>query len=177
MRWKCWPVVVVIAMCLIGCSSPTSVNKTKDGGKQAEEEIKLAFAALQTAIKAKDADKIWDLLAKDRQDDADAEAKAVKEAFGKLDAGAKTDFAKKLELSEKELADINGRLYVKSAAFYKGETDEMPGSKLDKVVVSGESATVHYTEDGGKGEKEKRSVVHEKGQWRFALPIPKAKVD
>ena len=67
---------------------------------------------------------------------------------------------------------MNGKIYVKSKSFYTGEVDELPDSKVDKVVLTGSSGIVHYTEE--KGDKEKLPVVREQGQWKFAVPVPKA---
>jgi hypothetical protein len=115
------------------------------------------------------------LLAKDTQGDTERESKAVKEAYGKLAEGDKPAYEKKVELSSKELSEMTGKLYVKSSTFFTGETAEMPDSQWDKVVATGEStATVHYIEDNGKGQRETRSVTREDGQWKFVLPVSKA---
>ncbi len=127
---------------------------------------------MQEALDEKDADRIWNLLAKDSRDDADREAKAVKEAFSKLTDKEKARFAKRVGLSVKEMTEITGKLYVKSNSFFTGKADELSDCDLNKVVVAGESATVHYTEE--KGDKEKIPVVREQGQWKFAVPVAKA---
>jgi len=165
-------VSLICAISLVGCNPPAAKDKPADASKKSEEEIKTAFATLQAAIKAKDADKIWSLLAKDSQDDTDREAKAVKEAFSKLAEKDKPEYEKKVGLSAKELTEMTGKLYVKSKSFFTGKADEIPDSKLDKVVVAGESGTVHYIEDDG--DKEKLVVVREQGQWKFAVPVAKA---
>jgi hypothetical protein len=183
----CLVASIVIAASVVGCNPPAPANKSaskSDAGKttaptnadkKSEEEIKKAFEALLAAIKAKDVDKIWGLLAKDSQGDTEREAKAVKEAYAKLAEKDKPAYEKKVGLSAKELSEMTGKLYVKSNPFFTGETAEMPDSKFDKVMVTGEStAKVHYTEDEGKGGSEIRSVTREDGQWKFILPISKA---
>jgi hypothetical protein len=164
MRWI-YAVAFVGAVSLVGCNPPAP---------KSEEEIKTAFTALQAAIKAKDVDKIWSLLAQDTQGDTEREGKAVKEAFGKLADKDKPEYEKKVGLSANELTEMTGKLYVKSSTFFTGETGEMPGSKFDKVVLTGEIAKVHYIEDDGKGDREIRNVFREDGLWKFVLPVPKA---
>lgn len=180
MRLSSTALLIVALACFIGCN--TSPNKpggpsgkSGDSSKKTEDQIKESFASLQAAIKAKDADKVWNLLAKDTQDDCDREGKAVKETFSKIPDGEKAGYEKKVGLSAKEMTEMTGKLYAKSSTFYTGETAEMPGSKLDKVgLITDSTAAVHYIEDDGKGEKEKRSVVLEDGKWKFVLPISKA---
>jgi hypothetical protein len=172
MRWKSFALSIVFVGILIGCNQPGPAKKGEDTAKKGEEEIKAGFASLQSAIKAKDADKIWSMLAQDSRADTEREAKATKEAFAKLDDKDKAGFEKKIGLASAAINGIDGKLYVKSNFFFSGEVDEMPDSKLDKVVMSGESATVHYTEE--KGGKEKLPVVREEGKWKFAVPVPKA---
>lgn len=163
MRMKLLSVGIVIAVCLIGCTS--------DNAKKSEEQVKEAFKALQTAIKEKDADKTWNLLDKDSQSDAEREAEASKEAYGKLADKDKADYEKRLNLTDKELADMTGKLYVKSELFYK-KHHEIPGSKVDKVSVTGETGILYSIEEDG--DKVNFPVVRDKGQWKFSLKFLKA---
>src|SRR6516225_145167 len=146
MRMKLLSLGIVFAACLIGCNSglPTK-DKSGDDPNKAEEQVKEAFKALQMAIKGKDADKIWNLLDKDSQSDAEREAKAAKEVYGKLGDKDKTDYEKRLKLTGKELADMTGKLYVKSERFYK-KHHEIPDSQLEKVSVSGDTASLNFIE-------------------------------
>ena len=177
MRWQILAVNVLFSASLIGCGSSTPANKpvaTKpvESAKDNDEQIKQAFGNLQAAIKAKDGDKVWGLMAKDARDDAEREAKVMKESFGKLTGDDKAGYEKKVGLSAAELAAITGKAYVKSKTFYSGEVDELPDSKMDKIVMTGDTGILHYIEE--KGDKEKLPVVREEGQWRFAVPVPKA---
>ena len=164
MRMKLLSLGIVFAACLIGC-------QPGDDPKKAEEQVKEAFKALQTAIKEKDADKIWNLLDKDSQSDAEREAGAAKEAYGKLADKDKADYEKRLKLTDKELAHMTGKLYVKSEVFYK-KHHEIPDSKIDKVSVTGETGILYSIEEDG--DKVNFPVVRDKGQWKFSLKIPKA---
>jgi hypothetical protein len=162
---------ILFAACLIGCTPPSQKEKPGDDAKKPEDQVKQAFASLQAAIKAKDADKIWDLLDKDSQSDAEREAKAASKAHSQLADKDKVDYEKRLDLTGKELAGMNGKLCVKSDVFY-GKHHEVPDSKIDKVSVDGETGTLYYIEDDG--DKGNFPLVREKGQWRFSLVIPKA---
>ena len=162
MRMKLLFLLIILGGCVVGCTPG-------GGAKKGEDEIKQAFAALQTSIKAKDADKIWDLLDKDSQADADREAKAVKEGFGKTADKDKPAFEEKLELNGKELADMTGKLYLKSKRFY-AKYHEIPGSKLDKINITGDAAKINYIE--ADFDDVKMSAVREKGQWKFIMPMP-----
>jgi hypothetical protein len=136
-----------------------------------EDEIRKAFTSLQKAIKAKDGDKIWGLIDTDSQADANRAAKAVQSAFSKAGDKDKADFAKKYGLTVKELADMNGKLFLKSERF-NTRWHEVPGSKFLDVKVKGDSAKMTYLEEDG--DKEKFSLVRQKGEWRFTIPMPKA---
>jgi hypothetical protein len=172
MRMRLVPLSILFVACLIGCTPTPSEPPKKSGGDAKQDaEVAQAFKALQAAIKAKDADKIWDLLAKESQADADREAKVVKDAFGKTSDKEKAEYEKRLELTGKELADITGKLYVKSRRFY-GKHHEIPDSKVEKITVTGDSGTVKYIEEDG--DKITQEVVREQGKWKFVMQIPKA---
>src|SRR5262249_31087832 len=127
-----------------------------------------AFTALQKAIKARDAEAIWKLADSDSQSDAERAAKAVKAAFGK--AKDKSEFEKKYGLSAKELADMTGKLFIKSNRFH-GKYYEVPDSKVESVMVKGDTGRLTYLEEDG--DKLKFSLVRQKGQWKFTIPMPK----
>ena len=134
-----------------------------------EDDVRQAFGSLQKAIKARDPEMIWAMIDGDSQSDANRAAKAVQSAFTK--AGDKAELAKKYGLTAKELADMNGKLFIKSNRFH-GKYYEVPGSKLDTVKVKGDTAKLTYIEEDG--DKEKFSLVRQKGQWKFVVPMPKA---
>jgi hypothetical protein len=179
MRWK---FVVLSFWCtafLAACNQPAAKDKGGDADKKSEKgksekEVEKAFADLQAAIKAKDVDKIWGLLSKDSHADTEREAKAVKAAYEKMAEKDKPDYEMKIGLSAKDIADMTGKTYVKSKTFFTKEVAELVDSKFDKAELSGESGKVHYTEDDGKGQKEKMSIAREEGQWKFTVDLPKA---
>jgi hypothetical protein len=139
---------------------------------QDEVQAKGTFLALQKALKAKDADKIWELLDTDSQADAERVAKALKAAYAKADAKGKAEQEKKLGLSAAELSALTGRLFLKSNRFISATIEEIPGSKFERVTVKGDRATVNYTEDDG--DKETLKLNREKGKWKVSLRPPRA---
>jgi hypothetical protein len=166
-------VALIALTSLGGCNRPApnqpdGANKNEAGDA---EEIRTAFDALQEALDEGDPDKIWSLLAKESRDDAEREAKAVQQAFSKLSGKEKAKFAKKLGLSAREITAMTGKLYVKSDEFFTDEMEELSDCDVDRIVMAGESGTLHYT---GKRGKEMLTVVREQGQWRFAVPVAKA---
>ena len=137
-----------------------------------EDDIRQTFAQLQKALKARDGDKIWALIDSDSQSDADRAAKAVQNAFAKAGANDKADYEKKYGLTDKELAAMTGKLFLKSSRFH-GKYHEVPGSKIESVKVKADTARLNYIEDDGDKEKLAANRAA-KGQWKFILPMPKA---
>jgi hypothetical protein len=154
---------IVLAGILAGCSGPAT------GGKD-EEAVRAAFVALQGAIKEKDAEKIWAILDKDSQADAERVAKAVREAFAKATAEEKTKSEKELGLKGDELAALKGVDFLKTKRFL-GKYDEIAGSKIDKVTAQGDTGTVNYTEPDN--DKEKLTFSKQGGSWKVSLAMPR----
>src|SRR5436305_15192810 len=105
--------------CLASCSPDSPAGPKKD-----EEELKQAFASLQEALKAKDADKIWALLDADSQADAERQAAAVRDAYAKADKAGREEMEKSLGLGGKELEALKGVGYLKTKRFL-GKHDEI----------------------------------------------------
>jgi hypothetical protein len=150
----------------VGCSKTAQVSSSGEEGP-----VREAFTALQGAFKSRDADKLWQLLDSESQADAERAAKAVQAAYAKADAKEKSELDKGLGLPGDELAGLTGVGFLKTKRFH-GKYDELSESKIDKVTVQGDKATVGYTE--ADGDKEKVSLVRQGGQWKVALPMPKA---
>jgi hypothetical protein len=153
--------------CFAGCKSNEAAQTS--GGNE-EKQVRETFDSFQKALKSKDADKIWALIDKDSQADAEREAKGVREAFAKLDDTAKKAQEKELGLTGAELAALKGPGFLKTRRFL-GKYDEVPGSKTDKIEVKGDKAVVNYVETDG--DKEKFSLVREEGKWKLTVPMPK----
>jgi hypothetical protein len=133
-----------------------------------EDDIRQAFVSLQKAIKARDSERIWELIDSDSQSDAERAAKAVRTAYAKQ--SDKSDFEKRYGLTAKELGGFNGKLFIKSNRF-QGKYHEVPGSKLESIKIKGDTGRLIYIEEDG--DKEKFALARQKGQWKFIIPMPK----
>ena len=153
----------------LGCS-----KSDRSAGQPAGNEegaVRQAVTEFQAAFKHHDVDKLWSLLDSESQADAERAAKAIQGAYSKATPEQKVEREKALGLSGAELGALTGSSFLKTKRFY-GKYDELADSKIDKVTVQGDEATVAYTEPDG--DKEKLALVREAGQWKLTLPMPKA---
>lgn len=160
------PLAGLVICCAWGCAKPTNVSS---GGSEAP--VRETFTAVQTALKARDVDQLWKLLDHESQADAERAAKAIQGNIAKADAPEKSAQATALGLPAEQLAGLDGKGFLKTKRFH-GKYDELSESKIDKVTVQGDKATVAYTEPDG--DKEKVNLVRQDGQWKIALPMPQA---
>src|SRR5262249_48959655 len=135
-----------------------------------EGPVRQAFTALQDALKAKEADKLWDMLDADSQAEAERAANAIQTAYAKANAKEKAEQEKSLGLPGAELAGLTGKGFLKTKRF-QGKYDEIPESKVDKVSVQEDKATLNYVEPDG--DREKLTLVRHEGQWKISLRMPK----
>jgi hypothetical protein len=136
-----------------------------------EETVRETFTAFQKALKDCDADRLWGLLDADSRADAERAAKAVQAAYAKAGAAEKAELEKGLGLSGAELARLTGTTFLKTNRF-QGKYFEVPDSKIDKVSVKGDKATLTYVENDG--DKEKFTLIRTDGTWKLSVPMPKA---
>jgi hypothetical protein len=162
LRWKGFLCVALI----VGCSEPAEQKLLND-----DAPVRAKFAELQSAIKARDADKLWSLLDSKSRADAERAAKAIQAAYAKATDDEKTKQEKALGLAGKALAGLTGKGYLKTNRFHS-KYHEVPDSSIERVVVEGETATVYYLEDDG--DKEKIILVRQDGEWKVWLTMPKA---
>src|SRR5262245_8243568 len=158
-RRTAWPFALGL-LCLV----PASLYA---GGEDAK--VRAAFVAFQKALKAGDAAAIWKLLDAESQEAAARTAKALQAAYAKANAEKKARLEKAMGLSGAELAKLTGEGFLKTKRFL-GKYDEVPGSEVDRVVVEGDRATVHYVE--ADGDKESFRLTRQGGQWKLAVPMP-----
>ena len=150
------------------------------GGKSGPEG---AFKEFQTAVKAKDSDKAWNLLSKSSQSMMDGMAKGMTDEFKKLDdlpeqvkKLAMEKVAKETGLSTADLKSIDGKklfgLAMKNPKVSKGEgsIEEFGSATLEGVKVEGDKAS-GTVKMGNKTEP--ISFVKESGSWKVTLPAPK----
>src|SRR5262249_22182310 len=136
-----------------------------------EDRVKETFTAFQAAVKAKDGGKVWNLLDKESRTAAERVARAVKGNYAKASAEGKAKMEKALELSGEDVAKLTGESFIKSKTFL-AKYGEVPGSKIEKIVVEDEKATVHYLEEDG--DKEKLKLNRQDGAWKVSAPMPPA---
>jgi len=134
-----------------------------------EDQVKETWKAFQGAIKARDGEKVWDLLDASSRAAAEKFAKRYKAKYAKADDAAKKELEKDLELTGAELAGLTPQLFLKSKRYY-GKYNEVPGSKLEKIAIDGAKATLFYLEEDG--DKEKLGLVREDGKWKLSAPPP-----
>src|SRR5579871_1300294 len=128
-----------------------------------EDQVRQAFQGFQAAVKTRDADKLWDLLDKQNRAAVDAAAKEIQTSYQKANDTAKLKLEKALGLTREELAGLTGKLFLKSNKYF-GKYHEVPTSKIEKVTVQGDKATVSYTEEDG--DKVKLEFAREDGKWK-----------
>jgi hypothetical protein len=136
-----------------------------------EGVVRERFAQLQAALKKPDVDKLWLLLSRRSQGDADKAAKTIRAASAEANRKAKAEQEKVWGLKAAELAELTGKDYLKTTRFVKKYAEVTDGN-IDRVEVQGDSATVHYRDP--EGEDEKVLFVREDGQWKAWLGIPRA---
>src|SRR5262249_28153214 len=108
-----------------------------------KEEVEGVFKAFQAALKARDAAKVYSLLDSTSRAAADRSASLIKSAYARATSDQKDKMAKALGLPGAELAKLTGEGFLKTKRF-QAKYDEVPGSKIEKVTVQGNRATVFY---------------------------------
>ena len=160
--WVCWMASLAI---LAAMHLPT-------GGQllaAEEERVKDAFKAFQDAIEASDAAKIWKLLDADSQASTERAARTVQTIYKNADAEGKAKLEKKLGMPGAELVNLTSEGFLKSKLFH-AKYHDLPGAKIDKVAVDGNSTIVNYTEMDG--DKEKLQLLLQNGDWKVTAPMP-----
>ncbi|HEY7331159.1 MAG TPA: hypothetical protein VH592_26220 [Gemmataceae bacterium] len=153
---------------VLGCA--TKPNEQPSASE--EGAVREKFAELQSVIKENNNEKLWAMLDTRSQADAEKAAKDIQTAYKQAGAEEKTKQEEALGLKGMEIAELNGKSFLKTKRFQK-KYDEVPEGKIENVVVQGESATIHFLEPDG--DKEKAILVRQDGQWKVWLTMPKAK--
>jgi hypothetical protein len=134
-----------------------------------EKGVRAAFTAFAEAVKAKDAAKIWKLLDKESQAAAGRAAKSVQATYRSANVDDKKKLEKALGLGGDELAKLTGEGFLQTKGFH-GKYHEVPGSKIDKITIQRNRATVYYVEEDG--DKEKLRLVQQGGEWKVSALMP-----
>src|SRR5437899_705855 len=101
------PLACLTFFCIVftvGCSKTTNVAPGT-----AEGPVRETFTALQAALKARDVDKLWQLLDSESQDDAERAAKTIQATHAKASAEDKAGQEKALGLPSAELSVLTGK--------------------------------------------------------------------
>jgi hypothetical protein len=157
-------------MFALGCTPPPARPVDQPPAVDEEKAVRGQFVALQSAIEKQDADKIWALLDAKSQADADRIVKNFQTTHAKASDAEKAKQEEALGLTGADIAKLTGVGYLKTKRFQK-KYHELPESKIEKVVVQGENATVHYLEPDD--DHEKLIFIRRDGQWRAWLAMPK----
>jgi len=156
--------IAILITFFVGCSG----SSLKPSGDDAD--IRELFTSFQDAMKAKDGKKVWNLLDADSQADAERAGEAIRAEFNKDLPEEKAALAKKLGLSVQAAGAMSGLDFINSTRFM-GKYDEIPESKLDKITVTGDKATIEYIEDDG--DHQKIQLNRQNGQWKLSLVMPR----
>lgn len=162
-------------LCLVvalGCSKEAERTATPSPASSPDEEkaVREKFAELQSAIQGRDSEKLWALLEKRSQADAERTAQEVRANYEKASPQEKSAQEKTLGLTSAELAGLTGKGFLKTNAFHK-KYHELPEGKIERVVLGKDGATVHFLEPDG--DKEKVIFVRQDGEWKVWLTMPK----
>jgi hypothetical protein len=156
--------IVAFSLLVAGCSS----QPTGSGASGDEAAIKQAFESFQKAITDKDAKTLWSLLDADSQTDAEREAKGLREAYAKASAEERSKQENELGVAGSKLESLKGVDFLATKRF-TGKYHEVPGSKIDKVEVKGDKATLHSIEEDG--DLVKFPLVRQEGKWKLTVPM------
>jgi hypothetical protein len=160
----------LVLTALAGCSSSSSTGGAAAAGGEDEKAVRAAWASLQEAIKAKDADKIWGLMDAKSQENFDKAAKTFQEIHGKTEGKDRERFTDEWGIEPDAVAKLTGKAMIKTAKFHK-KYHEIPDSKIDKVTVAKDEAKINYTEPDT--DKEELSLRRKDGAWKVVLDLPK----
>jgi hypothetical protein len=160
-----WTGILCVAF-VLGCSkAPDSPAANQ------EAAVREQFAQLQAALKNRDTDKLWTLLDSKSQAEAERAAKDIQTTHHKASAEEQAKQTDVLGLTATEVAGLTGKGFLKTKRFQK-KYEELPESKIDRVVVEADSATVYYLEPDG--DKEKAILIRQDGRWKLWLTMPRA---
>jgi hypothetical protein len=171
MRCRAWRLgwAGLLLAVVVGCNK-TADHSPAGGASPEEAQVREKYKDLQAALKAQDADKLWDLLSKKSQAEAEQSAKDVRAAYEQAGPEEKARQEKSLGLGGAELGKLAGPGFLKTKRFVR-KYDEVPESPAERVTVERDNATVYFTEPDG--DKEKIIFVREDGQWKAWLKMPR----
>lgn len=159
----------LLGVALLGGCSPKTTAPAHAAGDD-EAVVREQFAALQGAVGKADTEKIWALMDGQSRAEAERTAQAVQAAHAKATAEEKAKQEEDLGLTAAEVAGLTGPGVLKTKRFRR-KYRELPESKIEKITVDGDNATVYYVEPDD--DKEKLRFVRQEGRWKAWLVVPK----
>jgi hypothetical protein len=164
-----WAALAAVAA---GCGERPASPATSAQAGASEAQVREAFGRLQTAIKARDAARVWDLLDKRSREDARGASEEVRAAYDKAAPRERAKMANAFGLSEKDLAMLQGPDFLKTHTFWD-KYEEFADGVVDRVSTESSAATVYFREPDG--DREKLVFVLQDGGWKAWLKMPKVK--
>jgi hypothetical protein len=162
---SCWNCARIAILVLVGSSSAADRATADD-----TELLRKKFGEVEAAIKAKDADKLWDVLSAKSQKDAEKIANEVREAYAKASVEEKRKQEEAMGLAAKDIPQLTAKGWIKGQSVWR-KFHDLPGGKILRVDVAGDNATVQYLETDG--DREKMLFVKQGGEWKAWLILPR----
>jgi hypothetical protein len=162
---RAWP--LALALLVLGCGKST--DPAKPGGPVSADQapIKKAFGALQVALQSEDGERIWPLLDSQSQKDADAAARAWKQAYADADV---IQLEQDLGIGRQVLVQLTGRNFLQTKGFLtKSIVDLSKSTVIESIKVDGDQATVDYRDPHGQAGQV--TFVREGNQWKARLKM------
>lgn len=164
--FRAWP--LGLALLVLGCGKPSAgPNAPAASGEAAP--VKASFDTLQKALEEHEQypEKLWLLLDRPCQQEAERAARAWKKAFADADILL---VQQELGIGQAQLEKLDGPGFLQTIAFYDGPVQAIALSrKIAAVRVEGDTATVDYVTP--KGATEQLTFAREGGNWKARLPI------
>jgi hypothetical protein len=154
----------------IALAMALGVMEVTAAGDGAEKEVRDRFKELQAAIRSKDSAKVWLMVSTKTQEGAAKVAKGIQDKYAKANDAGKAKLEKAVGLPKDTLAKMAGQDYFKTPAFIE-KYGELADAKtvIEKVVIKGDKATVHYIEPDN--DKVTVVLVRQDKEWKAELKI------
>ena len=110
----CWRRTLVAIFAMVGSTFVASRAKADDSAL-----LRKKFDDVAAAVKAKDADKLWELLSAKSQKDAETIANGVRETYAKANAEEKRKLEEFTGLTAKEISQLSAKGYLKGQSVWR----------------------------------------------------------
>jgi hypothetical protein len=148
-----------------GCTKPPAAPPPGDE----EPRIRARFEEFRDALQARDAERLWAMLSRQSQADAERAARTLRTEHDKADPQSKAEQEKELGLSAADLSKLTGRDLMRTRPFQE-RYEEARDGKFERASVKDDNATVYFRDD--EGDREKLIMLREGEQWKLWLKVP-----